>query len=92
MKKFLLFFSSILLVLTFSAANADMKDKAKQACHNIEKACVHAGYYKGGVKVGKGIWTNCGELILNGQSVHGVNVSKKDAFLCKAAYHKVTEQ
>ncbi len=54
-------------------------------CREIVEACKNAGFVKGKAKEGKGLFKNCVEPILAGQSVQGVSV---DAGLVQACQER----
>jgi hypothetical protein len=65
------------------AANFALAQEAKP-CKNIHAACSAAGYIKGHHKEGKGLWKDCINPILAGQSVAGVTVNSADVQACQA--------
>lgn len=82
MKKLLILIgASIALSLLINSAFAD----AKRPCKPLMIACKAAGFKRGGEAQGKGMWKNCMEPILTGQTVPGVNVnmSAADMQACK---------
>jgi len=56
---------------------------AGQPCKQIEQACTSAGFVKGEAAQGKGLYKNCVQPILKGQSVNGVTVDPSVVSACK---------
>jgi hypothetical protein len=59
-----------------------------QPCKQIEQACSSAGFVKGEAKEGKGLFKDCVQPILHGQSVNGVTVDPSIVAACKQRMHR----
>jgi hypothetical protein len=53
-------------------------------CKAIEASCKAAGFVKGKASEGKGLWKNCMQPIMDGQSVAGVSVDAATMQACQA--------
>lgn len=64
-------------------ANPVANKGAEQPCKQIERACTAAGFVRGEAQEGKGLFMNCMNPILKGQSVAGVTVDPGVVAACK---------
>ncbi len=78
----------IMAVLATQQAFAFGKFPNDRSCGLIAKACLKAGFVEQKSET-KGIWRNCMEPVLLGQSVSGVTVDAAVVKSCRA--HKVKE-
>ena len=71
-------------------ARAAEPNEANHPCKSIIAACKAAGFVKGEYKEHKGLWKDCVDPIVGGQTVTGVNVPADEVTACKAkmAEHK----
>jgi len=75
-----------LLALGSTVASAE---EASHPCKEIKSACESAGFVKGGHKdKGKGLWKDCIEKLMAGESVAGVSVTPDKVAACKAKKEK----
>lgn len=58
--------------------------KGEHPCQQIKSACESAGFVKGDHKEKKGLYKDCMQPVLQGQSVAGVNVGADVVAACKA--------
>ena len=76
--------TGLLIAVSFGSIEA-LAQADKHPCAQIIKACKSAGFVKNDHKDGKGLWVDCVNKIVNGQSVAGVNISNpEDVASCKA--------
>jgi hypothetical protein len=75
MKTYLVVFSLLLSGFIFANEN--------HPCQKIKAACEAAGFKKGDHKNAKGLWKDCFQPIMNGQTVAGVTVASGDIEACK---------
>lgn len=85
----------VLIALSFSMAQAQTPAPTAampkdHPCKKIEAACGAAGFVKGEWKEGKGLFKNCMQPIMAGQTVAGVSVAASEVQACQAmrAAHK----
>ena len=71
-----------------SAAAPNHPDGQKHPCAAVEKACKAAGFVRGGYKTGKGLFKNCMQPIISGQSVSGVTVNPAEIQACKEKHEQ----
>lgn len=79
------------LLTSFAFAEDDVKTKEEGPCKKIMDACKAADFAKGDHKMKKGLFKDCMQPILAGQSVAGVIVEADVVSACKAikdAKHK----
>jgi hypothetical protein len=50
-------------------------ESLRVSCEEVHKACASAGFYQGGVVVGKGIKVDCLEPLMRGAPIDGVTMS-----------------
>ncbi len=69
------------------ASNVARAEKGEGPCRKIVDACTAAGFVKGGHKPkkgeNKGLWKDCVNQIVSGQSVPGVTVDPSEIEACK---------
>lgn len=75
--------SLIAAVIVLSSVSA-FAEKDTHPCKDIKAACESAGFIKNGHKDKKGLYVDCLQPIMNGQSVPGVTVSTDAVAACKA--------
>ena len=69
MKKFSNLLGIALISLSFLATNLLAQTPAvAKPCQQIKEACVSAGFVKGEVKEGKGLWRDCVDPIIQGKA------------------------
>lgn len=79
-----------LLVLSFTLASVlsfslHAEEAKSHPCQDIKKACESAGFVKGDHKKnGKGLYIDCMQKVMAGESVAGVTVSAEQISSCKA--------
>jgi len=79
------------LLSSFAFAEDDAKTKEEGPCKKVMDACKAADFAKGDHKMKKGLFKDCMQPILAGQSVPGVTVEADVVSACKAikdAKHK----
>lgn len=77
-------FCTLLLAISGSERSFSAETAGKsRPCKTIVSACQGAGFYKGGHKQSKGLWRDCFNPILSGQSVPGVTVDPAEVQACQ---------
>lgn len=86
MKKSILFaITAIALTITSSSfAQDDAKTKEEGPCKKMMDACKSADFAKGDHKMKKGLFKDCMQPLLAGQTVAGVTVDAQVVAACKA--------
>lgn len=79
---------SILPALVASFFSVTVFATESMPCKEIRSACVAGGFAKGEHKSGKGLYKDCLQKILAGESVPGVTVSPDQVSACKAKKEK----
>lgn len=82
--KLLLLGTLLTLATSAGLANTDEDVKEGHPCHKIKAACEAAGFIKGHHKEKKGLYKDCMQPIMQGQTVAGVTVAPADLEACKA--------
>ncbi len=83
-KHFIVFAMAALLT-----TGAQAGSKKKNACKNLEKACIAAGYSKGN-KEGKDVRKDCLKpLVGEGKTVEGVTAPQEEIDACKVQFTKL---
>ncbi|MDG0816644.1 hypothetical protein [Bdellovibrio svalbardensis] len=82
--------SLIAAMIVFGSVNA-FAQKGEHPCKEIKSACESAGFVKGEHKEKKGLYKDCMQPVMAGQSVAGVNVSADVVSACKAKKAEHTE-
>lgn len=82
---------SLVSLLSFNLFAEDTKN---HPCQKIKSACEAAGFKKGDHKDKKGLFLDCMNPLLEGQSVAGVTVNSEDISACKVkkAEHKAKKE
>lgn len=75
--------SLIAAVIVLGSVSA-FAQKDNHPCKDVKAACESAGFIKGDHKDKKGLYKDCMQPIMNGQSVPGVNVGADVVAACKA--------
>jgi hypothetical protein len=78
--------ASCLLTLTM-AVPLCAQSQETNPCGQVESACKKAGFAEGESKLGKGLWSDCIEPIMQGRQVKGITlpkVSPQVVAACKA--------
>ena len=88
MNKFLSAFVVYLLLAGFSAVAAKKEKKGSHFCVDVKKACEKAGFAKGNAKVGKGLWRDCIEPIMQGKTESKSNLPAIDPEIVKGCKAK----
>lgn len=85
MKKTILF--ALMIALTYmstSFAEDEAKTKEEGPCKKVMDACKAADFAKGDHKMKKGLFKDCMQPLLAGQTVNGVSANAQDIAACKA--------
>ena len=86
------FIASSISCVAFASHDEGHKKEGDHPCMRIKKACEGAGFVKGGHKkdAKKGLYKDCMEPIMAGQTVAGVKIEAADIDKCKEkkAHHK----
>ncbi|MGZ3744063.1 MAG: hypothetical protein ACXWRE_06945 [Pseudobdellovibrionaceae bacterium] len=81
----------ITALILLGSINTFAQGNEGKPCLEIKSACEAAGFKKGGHKEKKGLYKDCLQPILAGQSVAGVTVGSQVVIACKEkklAHHK----
>jgi hypothetical protein len=72
------------LSLLSCAGHADQGKKKGGPCNRIVSACEQAGFKKGAHQEKKGVWFDCVQPIMAGETVAGVTLTADDVAACEA--------
>ncbi|HEY8272260.1 MAG TPA: hypothetical protein VIG33_15320 [Pseudobdellovibrionaceae bacterium] len=84
--------SLVAIFVLLGSSGAFAQGKESRPCQQIKSACEAAGFIKGGHKEKKGLYKDCLEPIMAGQSVAGVMIGADLITACKdnrQAHNKV---
>jgi len=79
------------VLVLLGSLSAYANNENSKPCQEIKTACETAGFKKGDHKEKKGLYKDCFQPILSGQTVAGVTVGADVVSACKAkkvAHHK----
>ncbi len=77
-----MFFAVLFLSIPSFAQIATSEELAVPSCGKIEAACKAAGFFVGGIKEKKGLFSDCYNPVVNGAKVAKVTVDAKDITTC----------
>ena len=75
---------SLIAAMIVMGSVSAFAQKGEHPCQQIKAACESAGFVKGEHKEKKGLYKDCMQPVMAGQSVAGVNVGADVVSSCKA--------